>query len=333
MKIENLTVKNVTVFKDIVIKLVSGVNVLVGENGTGKTHLLKMLYSFCQSADSREQKYYDNGMAIILGRYLHPIGNMHGNSLISVNDIVVYEEGKLNEYGELMGYELDSGVDQAHPRVNPVFIPAKEVLSMSNLTRINNKYSRELGVDKTIIDIIESARSLKPDVLPELARILTPRLECFVNGKVYVQESDGTFWIQKHDGTLISFSMEAEGICKLGLFWQLLMNESITKDSILFWDEPDSNINPAYIPAIVEDLLELSRHGVQVFVATHDYVLAKYFEVRAKENDSVMFHSLYKTADGVKCESCKNFRDLKNNPIISPLGKLMDEVINGNLGD
>ena len=212
MKIENLKVKNVTVFKDIAMELVSGVNVLVGENGTGKTHLLKILYSFCLSADSREHECYDHGMTIILGRYLHPIGNIHGNSLISVNDLVVYEAGKLNEYGELMGYELDSGVDQVHPRVNPVFIPAKEVLSMSNLTRINSKYSRELGIDKTIIDIIESARSLKPDVLPVLAKILTPRLESFVNGKVYVQESDGTFWIQKNDGTLISFSIKIASI-------------------------------------------------------------------------------------------------------------------------
>ena len=29
----------------------AGINVIIGENGTGKTHLMKALYSACQSAD------------------------------------------------------------------------------------------------------------------------------------------------------------------------------------------------------------------------------------------------------------------------------------------
>lgn len=50
-------------------------------------------------------------------------------------------------------------------------------------------------------------------------------------------------------------------------------NGMLEKGSVLFWDEPEANINPKYIPIIVDLLLVLSRSGVQIFVSTHDYFL------------------------------------------------------------
>jgi ABC-type multidrug transport system ATPase subunit len=98
--------------------------------------------------------------------------------------------------------------------------------------------------------------------------------------------------------------------------------------SILFWDEPESNINPSYISIIVELLLELQRKGVQVFVSTHDYMIASYFEVRKTKNDSIAFHSLSharKTGDLIY-EKKGKFADLKNNAIVSAFDKLLDEI-------
>ena len=37
--------ENFTVFKDIEIELSPGINIFIGENGTGKTHLLKVMYA------------------------------------------------------------------------------------------------------------------------------------------------------------------------------------------------------------------------------------------------------------------------------------------------
>ena len=54
------------------------------------------------------------------------------------------------------------------------------------------------------------------------------------------------------------------------------------KGSVLFWDDPEANINPKYISVIAELLLELQRDGVHIVISTHDYMLAKYFEVRKK---------------------------------------------------
>lgn len=53
MIINKLKLENFTVFEDQQIEFEPGINVLIGENGTGKTHILKVLYSACQSVDQK----------------------------------------------------------------------------------------------------------------------------------------------------------------------------------------------------------------------------------------------------------------------------------------
>lgn len=52
MKIKRIKFQNYTVFEDQQMEFSPGINVIIGENGTGKTHLMKALYSACQSADN-----------------------------------------------------------------------------------------------------------------------------------------------------------------------------------------------------------------------------------------------------------------------------------------
>ena len=53
MKIRHLGLENVTVFDKIEIAFDEGINIFIGENGTGKTHILKILYAACQAADPK----------------------------------------------------------------------------------------------------------------------------------------------------------------------------------------------------------------------------------------------------------------------------------------
>ena len=85
-------------------------------------------------------------------------------------------------------------------------------------------------------------------------------------------------FIQKKDGRKTEFSLEAEGLRKLGLLWKLIRNGLLEKDSILLWDEPEANLNPELYPLVAEILLGLQKNGVQIFLATHSYNFAKYLE-------------------------------------------------------
>ena len=93
------------------------------------------------------------------------------------------------------------------------------------------------------------------------------------------------FYVLKKDGRKTEFSLEAEGLRKLGLLWKLVRNGLLEKDSILLWDEPEANLNPELYPLIAEILLELQKNGVQIFLATHSYNFAKYLEMRREKEE------------------------------------------------
>jgi len=202
---------------------------------------------------------------------------------------------------------------------------AKGFISMSE------KY-RKFPFEKELIDIIKKSEQWQLKEIPHIAKNILPKLEMMMEGKVIYENEE--FYIDKKSGIRVSFEDEAEGYKKIGLLWQLIMTENITENSVLLWDEPEANINPKFIPDLVEILLELSRNNVQIFLTTHSYIFAKYFEIRRKSSDDILFHSLYKTENsGVLCESNRNFKDLKNNVISQSFEKLLDEVYDLNAGE
>ena len=93
-------------------------------------------------------------------------------------------------------------------------------------------------------------------------------------------------------------------------------NGTLEKGSVLFWDEPEANINPKYIPVLAELLIMLETEGVQIFVSTHDYFLSKYIEVKRRQDSKVQYISLYKNENSkVLCEIAPEFELLEHNAI------------------
>jgi len=315
VSIRKIEIGKFTVFNNITVESCKGINVIIGDNGTGKTHLLKLIYAVWIR---REDEFFK------FERLFSKNGNLTNFSYIQkLLDDNYYRldigNDEANEYGRTV-------IIESSDLYTPLFIPAKEMLSMSNITRIDDKFSKELAIDITLTDIIRKAQTIKPDKIPLLAERIAMKLERIIDGKVFVKD-DNSFWVRKNDQKEISFSMEAEGFRKFGLLWQLIMNESIRNGTVLLWDEPEANINPRLIPDLVKIMLELSRNGVQIFIATHDYFLAKYIEVLSNPNDAVSFHSLHKTDEGVKCESDIKFSTLINNDIIAEKIRLYEAEI------
>ena len=144
---------------------------------------------------------------------------------------------------------------------------------------------------------------------------------------MFVEED--RFYLKPGNQAKIEFNLVAEGIRKIALLWQLIKNGTLEKGSVLFWDEPEANINPIHIPVIAEMLLMLQRDGVQVFVSTHDYFLTRYLEVKRCESDVVSFYSFYREEeDGmIECEKADEFAALDHNAILSTFRQLYREEI------
>ena len=74
----------------------------------------------------------------------------------------------------------------------------------------------------------------------------------------------------------------------LALLWLLIQNGTLSSGSVLFWDEPETNLNPKTF----RTLMALQRSGVQIFLATHDYVILKELDLQRGEDDEVAYHAL-----------------------------------------
>ena len=95
----------------------------------------------------------------------------------------------------------------------------------------------------------------------------------------------------------------------------------------------NGTINPKLLPALVDCLLALSRSGVQIFIGTHSYLLAKYLDVKKKANDDLRFHSLYFDNNTLTCEINDRFADLEHNAILEAFDALVGEVYGIDIDD
>lgn len=330
MAIKKVSLENFTVFDDLEIEFSPGINVLVGENGTGKTHIMKVLYSACQAVRR------DVSFSHKLVRVFKP-DNLNINRLASRKGKGVSTTIKVSTKTATISAAFSTKTKKWDAEVNnedkwerqlgdltSTFIPAKEILS--------NAWNLEAAVDKNNVDFddtyVDIVTSAKIDI--SKGRDTADRkkyldiLQKITRGKVTVENEK--FYLKPGSQAKIEFPLVAEGIRKIALLWQLIKNGTLENGAILFWDEPEANINPVHIPVIVEMLLELQRNGVQIFISTHDYILSKYFEVKMTKNDKILFVSLYDKGDGVQYETSSHFRDLKVNPIMTAFDKLLDEV-------
>ena len=338
MALKKISLKNFTVFDQLDIDFSSGINVFIGDNGKGKTHVMKVLYSACQAADKRVS--FSNKIVRCFGTEDHRISRlvrkMQGkrgpvNAFIKVvsdgetgSKVITADfNGKTKKWdAKITGEE---GWEKQLQELNSIFIPAKEILSnaykLSAAVEKNN-----VSFDDTYIDIVNSAKidiSAGKNAIAKQSQL--DHIESIINGKVFFDNNRDEFYLKKGNSKL-EFNLVAEGVRKIALLWQLVKNGTLEKGSVLFWDEPEANINPIHLPVIVDLLIELQRSGVQIFISTHDYILAKYFEIKVSSYDSISFYSFYDCNDTVLCEKNVKFSKLMHNNIMEAFNKLLDDV-------
>lgn len=307
------------------LEFCDGINVLIGENGVGKTTILKMLYSAAQwsikqtdqGKTKRLMQFFSNSLKD--GDALKNAGNKDDYCYYKVSDGTHIFEHSLSHKG-LFDYDKWVGLN-----IQSVFIPTTEMLSHAKgFLAMNQKYN--MPFDGTQVDIIVNASLPETREIPSVMSGVLDKISSVINGTVILE--DDTFYILKKDGRKVDFSLEAEGLRKLGLLWKLIRNGLLEKGAILLWDEPEANLNPELYPLVAEILLELQKNGVQVFAATHSYNFAKYLEIRRTSMEQVMFHNLYKSQNFLSDEMEKVFPEINDGgeAIYSQSAFRMDEI-------
>ena len=333
MPLTRIKIENFTVFEDITIPFSKGLNILVGENGMGKTHVMKLAYAACQSR--KHDVSFSQKTTMLFRPDQSGIGRLVNRNKNGENTARVLVESDIAQIGMSFSTKTkkwDAEVkseekwEKQMSGTTSVFIPAKEILSNAwNLDAAVKMGNVEF--DDTYLDIIAAAKiDISTDVDSVARKKYLKILQKISNGKVTLHED--RFYLKPGTQAKLEFNLVAEGLRKIALLWQLIKNGTLEKGSVLFWDEPEANINPKYIPVLAELLIMLEAEGVQIFVSTHDYFLSKYIEVKRRQDSKVQYISLYKNENSkVLCEIAPEFELLEHNTIMDTFRQLYREEI------
>lgn len=341
--IRKIRFEKFTAFEDLEIDFSPGINIFVGENGTGKTHILKAAYAACDIAKSQKS------LAEKVNKVFLPSGQRIGR-------LVKRTQGSTQGFFEVtrtlpkakksIGIRLsmsnhtqepDKATVSGSPKqwmehaLESVYIPVKDM--MANAPGFRSLYNlRNIHFEEVYADIIDRAflGALKGPTDQARKRLLEI-LQRSMDGKVISKREE--FFLKNKQGEL-EFTLLAEGMRKLALLWVLIQNGTLLNGSVLFWDEPETNLNPRLMGTVVEILIELQRMGVQIFLTTHDYVILKEFDLQTTKEDLILYHSLYRNdkKGEIEVNSTDSFLTIQPNAIDDTFGNIVDREIGKSMG-
>jgi len=335
LSLKALSIENFTLFGNFEFNFSSGINIFIGENGTGKTHILKAIYAIIQANNSLSKKpsITETNLAEAIFEELNEVFRTK-----EVKDLRSFDTDKVNIEIDLLDYNIDFAItENSQSRVNItsfskniskkdiLFIPAKEFLSnFKGFRTLWEEYS--ISFDKTYYDL---TKTLDRPLLKNTSSIeeINNNLEDILQGKI-IQENGEFYLKRKKDGKLMIVSMLAEGLRKIGTISYLLRNGSLSKDSILIWDEPESNLNPKHIRAIAKLFIYLEKLGIQIFIATHSLFLIKEIEILRKKEHNIKYFSFgFDEEDNLRVSQDEIFEHLEDIVILDEAIEQSDRFI------
>lgn len=309
--LKHLHVRNFTVFADAAFAFGPGLNVVVGANGTGKSHVLKLGYAAEVAQEEAaygklphlppevSDKYGDGISVQRSGAIILSLGDTF-NIKDDFASVKRSTDASTSAFFEASSYSRGSGEGLYRVKINsdasveiastdsreqqdifaPVFLPPKEVLSIfPGLGSLARKY--QLNFDLTYLNLLD-ALELPPlrALSPETQALIKSTLQPILGGQLVLE--GGRFYVVSDDKKRLEINLAAEGIRKFGMLAQLLNNGSLTPETTLYWDEPEANLNPALLRKLAALLATLARQGFQIILATHSLFLLKELHILAK---------------------------------------------------
>lgn len=322
--IHELGIENFTLFSEFTrLTLSPQLNIFIGENSTGKTHLLKLAYSILaatvKAGQKVEGKLEDNRLAqAIADKLIHVFRAEQLNHLVRDPQKECQIGANFSHFHHDMSFHIAphgenleiSHAPDAKLTVKPIFLPTHDLLMIyPNFVSVYENYYLEF--EETWRDTCMALGGLKQKNLPVATQALLTQIEAAMGGKIEL-DKNGRFYLNLPNKRL-EVPLIAEGQRKLATLAQLLMTGAL-QHGYLFWDEPEANLNPRLIKKIAPILLSLCELGVQVFIATHSLFLLREIEIclarEPYQHLKTRWFGLYKQDDSVVVEQGNSVDDI-----------------------
>lgn len=189
-------------------------------------------------------------------------------------------EGRMTVKGQSQAY----GRASDEKKVNSVFLPAKEVLTSHPIIVTSREDDGQFGFDDTYFDLAKIL--LRPSTKGKSYANMA-KARSLINGifdAKAVYDGENKKWFIQKGKDQFDVSEASEGIKKLSILDILLGNKYIGPGSIIFIDEPESALHPAAISQFMDAIFQMSKDGIQFFMATHSYFVVKKLENIARKN-------------------------------------------------
>lgn len=328
--LKSLSINNLTVFQQADLRLASGLNVIVGENGCGKSHLLKVAYSvMAASAEEGKKPTASEPTKTVLQKVLaeklvnvmrpESLGRLarrkQGRERCELS--FEFDEAVLNcSFGFATSSKSEvqiNTVPKAWQAKSPVFFPTRELLTIyPNFVAVYDNHYLEFEETYRDTCLLLGALALKGPREKQISEMLKP-LEDAMGGKV-VLDKNGRFYLNIPGQGSMEMPLVAEGLRKLAMIARLISTGSLLDKGCLFWDEPETNLNPKLLKLIAAVIFQLCKQGIQVFIATHSLFLLRELEIlsTSKElsNVSKRYFALKPSNAGVLIEQGDSIEDL-----------------------
>ncbi|GFM87448.1 ATP-binding protein [Pseudomonas cichorii] len=298
--LKTLSVKNLTVFRELNLICSPGLNVIVGENGMGKTHLLKVAYALIATSSDASKKthspeptktYLQKAYAEKLTGVFRPesVGRLarrkQGRDRCEVS--LTFDDEALNtSISFATSAKTDVQIERlpvSWDRQSPLYLPTRELLTIfPGFVSVYEGHYLEFEETWRDTCLHLGSPTLKGPRGKWAARVLET-IEDALGGKV-VLDTNGRFYLSVPGSGTMEMPLVAEGLRKLAMLARLIATGSLLDKGYLFWDEPEANLNPRLIRLVANVIHALSSHGVQVFIATHSFFLLKELDLLARKN-------------------------------------------------
>lgn len=292
--LQKIALKNVGPLTALQWSGLKKINLIIGKNGSGKTFLLKVLYSALRTLEEYQRGNDQRSASEILADKLYwtfqseKIGDLVSKGAHAPLSCTFMVDGKCLHYS--FGKETSRSIATFENQVparksNSIYIPPKEVLSLQHIILASRERDQLFGFDDTYYDLARALR-LPTRVVHNGGDFTNPRkdLESMLGGRIEYDDA-ANHWQFRQGNQKFTIGVTAEGIKKIAILDTLLGNGYLSSQSVVFIDEPESALHPVAISELLEIIATLASKGIQFFIATHSYFVIKKLFLIAQENE------------------------------------------------